>query len=83
MIGLSLLDHVEYFLSPVEPDIMVWYGHGLESDLFSILEVRIRSPYSVEPLYRQQLVFSCHVLRQPQAVIIPLLPKENIRHVCL
>ena len=38
-----LLDHIENLLSPVKPDIMVWYGHGLECNFFGILEVRIRS----------------------------------------
>ena len=78
-----LLDHVEYLLGPVEPDIMVWYGHCLEGDLLGILEVGIRSPDSVEPFYWQKLVLSRHVLGQPQAVVIPLLAKEYVRNIRL
>ena len=35
----SLLDHVEYFLRAVEPDVVVGDGHGLEGDLLGVLEV--------------------------------------------
>ena len=84
MDGLAyLLDHVEYLLGPVEPDIMVWYGHGLEGDLLGILEVGIGSPDSVEPFYWEKLVLSGHVLGQPQAVVIPLLAKEYVRNIRL
>ena len=54
----NLLDHVENLLCPVEPDIVVRYGHCLEGDLLGILEVGIRAPDSVEPFYRQQLILS-------------------------
>ena len=54
----NILDHVENLLCPVEPDIVVRYGHCLEGDLLGILEVRIRTPDSVEPFYRQQLILS-------------------------
>ena len=55
---IILLDHVENLLCPVEPDIVVRYGHCLEGDLLGILEVGIRAPDSVEPFYRQQLILS-------------------------
>ena len=54
----NILDHVENLLCPVEPDIVVRYGHCLEGDLLGILEVRVRTPDSVEPFYRQQLILS-------------------------
>ena len=54
----NILDHVENLLCPVEPDIVVRYGHRLEGDLLGILEVRVRTPDSVEPFYRQQLILS-------------------------
>ena len=57
-ICIILLDHVENLLCPVEPDIVVRYGHCLEGDLLGILEVGIRAPDSVEPFYRQQLILS-------------------------
>lgn len=40
----SLLDDVKDFFVPVQPQVMVWDGHRLESDLFGILEVGIRPP---------------------------------------
>ena len=54
----NILDHVEDLLCPVEPDIVVRYGHCLEGDLLGILEVRVWAPDSVEPFYRQQLILS-------------------------
>ena len=54
----SLLDHVEYLLRAVEPDVVVGYGHGLESDLLGVLEVRVRPPDVAEPLDGEQLVLS-------------------------
>ena len=35
----NLLDHVEYLLRAVEPDVVVGDGHGLEGDLLGVLEV--------------------------------------------
>ena len=79
----DLLDHVKYFLCSVEPNIVVWNGHGLKSNLFGILEVGVRSPYPVEPFYGQQLIFSRHVGRQPETMIIPLLAKKYVCHIGL
>ena len=56
-----LLDHVEYFLCSVEPDVMVWNCHRLECHLLGVLKVGVRSPDLVEPLYRQQLVLPTEV----------------------
>ena len=39
-----LLDHVENPFTLVQPDIVVGYGHGLERDLFGVLEVGIGPP---------------------------------------
>ena len=79
----NLLHHVKDFFRPIEPNIVVWNCHCLEGDLLCILEIRVRPPDPVEPLYRQKLVFSCHVGGKPQSVIIPLLSEEYIRHVSL
>ena len=59
-----LLDHVEDLLCSIQPDIMVWYGHGLEGDLLGIFKVRVRPPDLVQPFNREKLVLSCHVLWQ-------------------
>ena len=62
---------------------MVWYGHCLESHFFGIFEVRIRSPYLVQPLNGQELVLSGHVLRKAKAVVVPLLAKKYVSSVGL
>ena len=62
---------------------MVWDGHGLEGDLLGVLKEGVRSPDPVEPLDGEKLVLPRHVGRQPQSVIIPLLPKKYVSHVCL
>ena len=46
----SLLDHVEYLLRAVEPDVVVGDGHRLESHSLRVLEIAVRPPDFVEPL---------------------------------
>ena len=62
---------------------MVWDGHGLEGDLLGVLEEGVRSPDPVEPLDGEKLVLPRHVGRQPQPVVPPLLPEEDVRHISL
>ena len=58
------LDHVEYGLVLVEPEVVVWYGHGLERDLLGVLEERVRPPDEVQPVDGEKPVLSGHVVRQ-------------------
>ena len=47
-----LLDHVEYLLCSVEPNVMIWNCHRLKCHLLGVLKVGVRSPDLIEPLYR-------------------------------
>ena len=58
-----LLDHVEYLLCSVEPDVMVWNCHRLECHLLGVLKVAVRSPDLIEPLYREQLVLPAELTK--------------------
>ena len=62
---------------------MVGDGHGLEGDALGVLEERVRPPYLGEPLDGQQPVLGGHVVRQPQAVVLPALGEEHVAGVRL
>ena len=47
-----LLDHVEYLLCSVEPNIMIWNCHRLKCHLLGVLKVGVRPPDLIEPFYR-------------------------------
>ena len=82
--GLScLLDHVENCFVLVEPEIMIWNGHGLERDLLGVLEERVGSPNEVQPVNREQAVLPGHIVGQDEPVVLPLLGKEHVGGVCL
>jgi hypothetical protein len=81
--GKDLLDHVEYCFVFVEPDVVVWNGHRLEGDLLRVFKERVRPPDEVEPLHRQQPIFSSHVVGQDETVVLPLLSKKDVRGIRL
>ena len=81
--GKDLLDHVEYCFVFVEPDVVVWNGHRLEGDLLRVFKERVRPPDEVEPLDRQQPIFSSHVVGQDETVVLPLLSKKDVRSIRL
>lgn len=51
---LYVLDHVQNSLVLIEPHVVIWNGHCLESDGFGVLEEWIRSPHIFEPFHLQQ-----------------------------
>ena len=44
-----LLDHVEDGVVEVQPEVVVWDGHGLEGDLLCVLEERVGPPDITQP----------------------------------
>jgi len=75
------LDHVEYRLVLVQPHVVIGYGHRLKGHRFGVLEKRIWTPHILQPVHLQQSVLLRHILRQSQAVILPSLGEEHIRHI--
>ena len=62
---------------------MVWYGHGLEGNVFGILEEGVGTPDFGQPLDWKQPVLGSHVFRQSKPRVLPTLGKEDITCVSL
>lgn len=67
----------------IEPKVMVWYCHLVESNAFGVLKEAVWPPDFVQPFDVQDAVFFAHVLRQSESVIAPALRQEDVRHVGL
>ena len=78
-----LLDHIEDGFVFPQPYVVVWNGHGLEGNVFGILEEGIGTPDFGQPLDWKQPVLGSHVFRQSKPRVLPTLGKEDITCVSL
>lgn len=79
----SLLGHVKQCLVVIQPEIMIWYWHLVESNFFCIFEETVRSPDVMQPVHVEYSVIFGHVLWQPQSRIPPTLREKYVGHVRL
>ena len=81
--SINLLDHVQDGFVFPQPYVVVWNGHGLEGNVFGILEEGIGTPDFGQPLDWKQPVLGSHVFRQSKPRVLPTLGKEDITCVSL